>query len=124
MWCPECHGEFTEGITRCPDCDVDLVASEPHAGDPNAKLVTVFRTGETDILPLVRSLLEESQIPFAIQGEELVGIFPSAGVGLAIDPRAHAAEVQVPESRADEARELLADIYEQQSSDEPETDED
>lgn len=24
-WCPKCKSEYTEGITHCPDCDVDLV---------------------------------------------------------------------------------------------------
>lgn len=24
-WCPNCKNEFSEGITRCPDCDVELV---------------------------------------------------------------------------------------------------
>lgn len=99
---------------RCPDCDVELVASEPPArGNPDAKLITVFRTAEADVLPVVRSLLEESGIPFAVKGEELVGMFPSAGLGLAIDPRARAAEIQVTEDRADEARELLADVVQE-----------
>jgi hypothetical protein len=114
MWCPECRGEWREGIVRCLDCDVELVASEPPArGNPDAKLVTVFRTAEADVLPVVRSLLEESGIPFAVKGEELVGMFPSAGLGLVIDPRSRAAEIQVTEDRADEARELLADVVQE-----------
>jgi hypothetical protein len=114
MWCPECRGEWREGIVRCPDCDVERVASEPPArGNPDAKLVTVFRTAEADVLPVVRSLLEESGIPFAVKGEELVGMFPSAGLGLVIDPRSRAAEIQVTEDRADEARELLADVVQE-----------
>lgn len=24
-WCPKCKSEYTEGITRCPDCDIELV---------------------------------------------------------------------------------------------------
>lgn len=24
-WCPKCKSEYTEGVTRCPDCDVELV---------------------------------------------------------------------------------------------------
>ncbi|MCI8374002.1 MAG: tetraspanin family protein [Lachnospiraceae bacterium] len=24
-WCPKCKNEYREGITHCPDCDVDLV---------------------------------------------------------------------------------------------------
>lgn len=29
MWCPECKNEYREGITRCVDCDVDLVEVLP-----------------------------------------------------------------------------------------------
>lgn len=25
MWCPVCKNEYVEGVTHCPDCDVDLV---------------------------------------------------------------------------------------------------
>lgn len=28
-WCPSCKNEYVEGITRCPDCQVDLVAELP-----------------------------------------------------------------------------------------------
>jgi len=31
MFCPQCHYEYREGFTSCPDCEVDLVA-EPPAG--------------------------------------------------------------------------------------------
>lgn len=27
MWCPKCKNEYVEGITKCADCDVDLVES-------------------------------------------------------------------------------------------------
>lgn len=29
MFCPECRGEFREGITRCANCEVDLVSERP-----------------------------------------------------------------------------------------------
>ncbi len=25
MWCPKCRNEYVKGITKCPDCDCDLV---------------------------------------------------------------------------------------------------
>lgn len=28
-WCPNCKNEYVEGITRCPDCEVDLVDELP-----------------------------------------------------------------------------------------------
>jgi len=29
MWCPVCGSEFRPGFSRCPDCDVALVAEAP-----------------------------------------------------------------------------------------------
>jgi len=110
MFCPNCEGEFREGIEACPDCEVGLVDEliEPfHDNDP---LVRVFETGDPAVLPLVRSLLEGSGIPFLIKGEETLGLFPARGMGLAVDPRAHAAQVLVAEDRASEVRGLLENL--------------
>ena len=35
MYCPSCRGEFRAGITRCANCEVDLVAEAPDL-DPYA----------------------------------------------------------------------------------------
>ena len=110
MICPQCEGEFREGIAVCPDCEVKLVDAliEPeHDLEP---FETVYETGETAVLPVVKSLLEGSDIPFLIRNEEALGLFPAEGIGLMIDPRSHAAEVQVPARFAAAARELLAQL--------------
>jgi hypothetical protein len=110
MICPRCEGEFREGIAVCPDCEVELVeeiAEPEHDLEP---FETVYETGETAVLPVVRSLLEGSGIPFLIRNEEALGLFPAEGIGLMIDPRSHAAEVQVPVRHAEAARELLRDL--------------
>ena len=41
MFCPNCRSEFREGITRCPDCDVDLVAALPEERHDQAPWVPV-----------------------------------------------------------------------------------
>lgn len=33
-WCPNCKNEYVEGITRCPDCDVDLADELPQETQP------------------------------------------------------------------------------------------
>lgn len=111
MVCPECAGEYREGITVCPECEVALVERlpppRPHDLMP---FVTVFETADPAILPLLRSLLDGTDIPYTIRNEEALGLFPAAHVGLAVDPYSHAAEVLVPDDRAEEARALLAEI--------------
>ncbi len=110
MFCPECAGEFKEGITVCPDCGIALVNELPEQLRDSKPLVAVFSTADPAVLPVVTSLLEETDIPYTIKGEETFGLFPGATVGLAIDPRGRAAEVLVPSARADEARQLLSDL--------------
>jgi len=108
MFCPQCRGEFREGIDTCPDCGVPLVAELPPEEHDLETFVTVFETADSAVLPVIESLLEGSGIPFAIRNEEAMGLFPSAdGVGLLIDPSSHAAQVQVPARHAAAAKELL-----------------
>jgi hypothetical protein len=117
MICPQCREEFVAGITRCPDCEVTLISGEALRELERRELaahpapVTVFRTSEPDLLPVLTSLLEGSDIPYVIAGEELLGLFPTSGLGLVIGPRSRAAEIQVPAERATEARELLETVH-------------
>lgn len=37
-WCPKCKNEYREGITHCPDCDVDLVEEIELLPDPQETL--------------------------------------------------------------------------------------
>ena len=110
MICPECEGEFLEGIAVCPDCDVRLVENLPEPEHDLEPFETVYETGDTAVLPVVKSLLEGSDIPFLIRNEEALGLFPAEGIGLLIDPHSHAAEIQVPSRHADAARALLAEL--------------
>ena len=110
MFCPECEGEFREDIAVCPDCGVHLVHALPEEIRDTRPLVAVFSTADPAVLPVVMSLLDETDIPYTIKGEETFGLFPGTAVGLAIDPKGRAAEVLVPSARADEARQLLSDL--------------
>jgi hypothetical protein len=109
MYCPQCEGEFRDGITVCPDCEVPLVESLAglHDDAPFERVLEVF---DPAILPLVRSLLDETDIPYTIENEEAMGLFPGTTSGLAVDAGGRAAEVLVPARRAAEARELLSEV--------------
>ena len=110
MFCPQGHGELREGFTVCPDCGAALVAVDPgnESRHPDPHLVTVFTTADSSLVPILESLLDEAGIPYRMKGEGTLNLFPSTGVGLAIDPKAAGVEVQVPADRAEEARALLA----------------
>jgi hypothetical protein len=43
--------------------------------DPD-DLVTVFRTADSGLVPLIKSLLDAAGIEYVVQGDEALGLFP------------------------------------------------
>jgi len=73
----------------------------------NCKMVEVFRTSDPALAPVIRSLFAASGIPFEIEGEETMGLFP-IGQFIGGGPRRHLDTIfWVPESHAEEAASLL-----------------
>lgn len=109
MYCPECGAEFREEIDRCADCDVPLTEKKPSEDDSHEAedLVTVLETSEVDALPVVKTALESAGIPVYTTGEDLMSLFPSEAMGAALHASGGEVKVQVPASRAEEARALL-----------------
>jgi predicted amidophosphoribosyltransferase len=60
MVCPSCKAEFRQGITRCSDCDTELVEAVPKGpaddSPPDGNLVSLW---SGDNLALHASLFEE-----------------------------------------------------------------
>ena len=113
MFCPNCEGEFLEGVTRCARCDVDLVAELSQPDHPDVELVTVFRGGNPSDLAVVGSLLEEQGIRYLKKGEGLQDLFGPGRIGglgfsLAMGP----VEVQVNRPDAELALKILAPLGE------------
>ena len=110
MFCPQCRAEYREGITSCPECEVELVAEPPPEEEPD--LAPVFESAEVDLVPVVKSLLDSAGIPYMVQGDEALGLFPVGGAGAALSRKGRglAATFHVPRARAAEAEELLANL--------------
>lgn len=122
MYCPECGAEYRDGVTRCHDCEVELVSHRPVTGSRRAPtaahaarrgdqpvLVPAFRTTDPGLLPVIKSLLDSAEIPFFVQGEEAMGLFPLGAFGGHPSRARLAAVVHVPPDRVDEVRELLGE---------------
>jgi hypothetical protein len=110
MFCPECRSEYREGFTTCADCEVALVpelAPEDHDGEP---LVTVLEDGDPGRLALAHSLLDDAGIPHTGAGEGLQDLFGLGRLGAGFNVLTGPARIQVPASRAEEARELLEEL--------------
>lgn len=111
MICPNCRSEFREGFTRCPDCDVELVARLPADARPGKgeDWVEVIDTADVSLLPILRSALDGAGIPFVVEGDEGLGLWPLSLHETAFGVKhGLAARIFVPADRAAEAHELLA----------------
>lgn len=73
-FCPKCGAEFVEGIVKCSDCGVKLVKSPPaqkEKGEPELKLVEVWRASNEFEAQLIRGLLKSNGIDCTLKGEAL-----------------------------------------------------
>ncbi|HXV78127.1 MAG TPA: DUF2007 domain-containing protein [Candidatus Polarisedimenticolaceae bacterium] len=101
--CADCEQVLDEE-GRCPDCD-DRAEADPVR--VTQELVAVLRTSDSNLLPVVKSVLQAAGIPFVVQGDEAMGLLPLGPFGGGVFRDVLGASVLVPQDRADEALELL-----------------
>jgi hypothetical protein len=118
VFCPVCEAEFVEGVTRCPDDEVDLVEQSPpgrpshRRSDPTPardpvvvhKLLGQPQLGEPRA-EFIRTALEENHIDVWISGK-----FSTPGpYGRAMGYPA-VVEILVSREEAPRAREIIAEV--------------
>lgn len=104
LYCPECGVQYQPGISRCVDCDVALVKEKPEEEEErdDTDLVEVYLSLDMNEVMYIKSLLQEADIPFSVQGEGLNDPFAPSQVADML--------VLVPEKYEEAARELLTEI--------------
>lgn len=112
MFCPDCRSEYRDGIDACGECGTSLVESLPDESDTSSELVAAFTTADSTLLPIVKSVLDSAGIPYLVQGDETLGLFPLGRFGVGVSKRTLGAIVRVPVARLEEARELLRGLEE------------
>jgi len=113
MWCPTCRGEFVDEVTACPDCGTALVADPPaEIEDHDERFVQVFRSADTSLLPVIKSVLSGAGIKHLVQGEEAQSLYPFGSVGGGSDNRLLGAVVLVPASSREAAEAVLKELDE------------
>jgi hypothetical protein len=119
MFCPRCRSGYPEGITRCPDCDLELIGELPARDEAEwVDLVTVLETGDPSLLLVAKSLLDAENIPSFAEGEginEGLGAGRIAEADIPMGPgrlRVHLEDVEA-------ARELLANLQPLDETEEP-----
>ncbi len=72
--------------------------------------VVVFASSEMDVIPVIKSVLQSAEIPFETDGEAMMNLFPSDLLGPVLSRPRGEVRFHVPESRAEEARDLLTEL--------------
>lgn len=118
MFCPVCEAEFVEGVTRCPDDEVDLVEEAPTEHPAHSRprpptdrdVVVVHKLlGQPQLgeprAEFIRTALEENHIEVWVSGE-----YSTPGpYGRALGYPA-VVEILVSPADAPRAREIIAEV--------------
>lgn len=104
VFCPKCKAEYQDGIFVCDDCKADLVGELkqeiPFLNDgEDLEFVTELLTIETGKIGLIKSVLDEENIVYFIQGENALYMQPGV-----------AARLLVKKDQVERVREILKDL--------------
>jgi hypothetical protein len=111
MFCPKCKSEFVEGITRCPDCDTNLVEQLPAEKSPQPNntewpeyedWVMVYYPSGAQELAMIKMVLEREDIPYFIGNDNVRRSSLYTPVNLAF-------ELWVPREFMEQTLQLLRD---------------
>jgi hypothetical protein len=108
--------EYQRGVTQCRECGAPLVATKPtRLCDEPAEaeeFVPVLAISNAAVVSFVRSLLESTGMRFFIKNEGVQDLFGLGRFGAGFNPLTGPPVVFVEPARAEEARELLAQLEE------------
>jgi hypothetical protein len=87
------------------------VREEDPVTDPTpVQLVTVYRTGDAALIPLIKSILDQAGIEYAVKGEQLQDLFGVGRAGADYNVIVGPAEFEVRAEDESQTRELLSEL--------------
>jgi len=122
-FCPGCGYEFREGLRRCPDCDMDLVADLDEVDGARArrvrgrKTVSVF-TSTREAVEMLADMLDEEGVASIVKAAGAESSESTVGLPVASLADLHVLERDA-EGYRDLIQELIAEVSAQQSEAQP-----
>lgn len=104
-WCSKCKAEYIDGVTRCGDCDVELIDEKSETEEDIVNkpvdwaLLKNFSESETYV---IETLLKEEGIP-VLKRRRGVGGYLKVSAGMSI----FGVDIYVPSEELNRAKELL-----------------
>ncbi len=113
MYCPDCGAEYIEGVTVCEDCNTPLQVDPPPPPEllGDRDLVTVLQTGDAIRTAIVKSLLENSGIPYLARNDHLQDLF-GFGRLVPVNPISGPVIFMVPAAYEHAAKDVLSTLDE------------
>lgn len=100
-FCPCCKYEYEPHVTRCPDCNIELVAALPREQDDSGQDVRFVPLPDLPgrvYADMVKATLDEMGIPCYVRSDGLIDTIGVSGTG----PINRGVRIFVPEDRVDE----------------------
>ena len=111
MFCPKCKAEFIKGISECPDCKIKLVEKLPDK--EFLEFVPIFSTGNCNLMPIAKTLLDDAKIEYFIKNERTQDILGGGRFGLGYNLVTGAMELLVDKDDKEEAEMILKELLEE-----------
>jgi antitoxin component YwqK of YwqJK toxin-antitoxin module len=104
MFCPKCKTEYVEGVSKCVDCNLDLISellpeSIPDKPD-HIDYEEILATKNDGDIAILKSILDSENITYYFKGEEFNLMYPM------VEP----VRLMVKKDEAEKTRELLKDL--------------
>lgn len=113
MHCLYCGVAVTPGAEHCAHCGTAIEWKQGEVEfHPPGDMVEVFRVWDPAMLPVIESLLATNDIPYIVDNDFLQDFLGWGRLFVGYNAITGPPSVKVPESRVEEARELLAERHE------------